>query len=65
MKTQNRVQDFFGEVFAEMRRITWPTRKEAVSYTITVIVFIVLTSAFLGGSDLIIQALLDKIILSK
>jgi preprotein translocase subunit SecE len=61
MKTQNQITDFFGEVFAEMKRITWPTQKEAMNYTLTVIIFILLASIFLLTADKIIQVLLDNI----
>ncbi|MDD4409443.1 MAG: preprotein translocase subunit SecE [Candidatus Pacebacteria bacterium] len=65
MKTQNQIKDFFGEVFAEMKRITWPTRKEALNFTFTVIVFILLASTFLGASDVIIRELLKKIVFNQ
>lgn len=65
MKTQSQIKDFFGNVLAEMKRITWPTRKEAINHTITVIVFILLASAFLGTADVIIQELLSKFVFKQ
>jgi len=63
MEKENKVKDFFNGVFAEMKRITWPTRKEAVNHTITVIVFILLASLFLGAMDIAIQQLLETFVL--
>lgn len=65
MNTKNKITDFFEEVFAELKRISWPTRKEAMNYTFTVIVFILIASTFLGLTDVILQALLNKLVLKQ
>lgn len=65
MTTKNKITDFFGEVFVEMKRITWPTQKEAFNYTVTVIIFILIASTFLGLTDVVIQALLNKFVLNQ
>lgn len=41
-----------GEVAAELRRVTWPTREETVRLTIIVIAVSVAIGAFLGLVDL-------------
>ena len=40
-----------SEVTAELRKVTWPTRKETVSSTIIVIVTTLVSSVFLGLFD--------------
>ena len=36
-----RLSRFFREVIAELRKVIWPTRKELVTYTTVVLVFVV------------------------
>jgi preprotein translocase subunit SecE len=52
---------FFTEVRNEMRRVTWPSRREVYATTVVVI----LTSAFFGvylwGLDLLISAVVNRI----
>jgi preprotein translocase subunit SecE len=54
-------QNFLTEVRNEMRRVTWPSRKEVYATTIVVI----LTSAFFGlylwGLDLLLNAIVTWI----
>ena len=40
-----------NEVAAELRKVTWPTRKETMASTIIVIVTTLVASAFLGVFD--------------
>ncbi|MBQ2661739.1 MAG: preprotein translocase subunit SecE [Clostridia bacterium] len=51
-KKQNKIAKFFKEVFGEVKKVTWPTPKELVSYTITVIVFIAIFAVVIGLLDL-------------
>lgn len=41
------------EVTAELKKVTWPTRKETMSATIIVVVTVIVASAFLGIFDAI------------
>ena len=56
-----RWREFFAEVRAEMKRVTWPGRKEVYATTVVVI----LTSAFFGlylfGVDLLLNAAVQQI----
>jgi preprotein translocase subunit SecE len=56
-----RTREFFAEVRAEMKRVTWPNRKEVYATTVVVI----LTSAFFGlylfGVDLALNAVVQQI----
>jgi len=42
---------FFGEVFSELRKVTWPTRQEASRLTMLVIAVAAAMGVFLGGFD--------------
>ena len=52
-KQQNRITRFFRETVGELRKVTWPTRREAINLTIVVLIVIALMSAFLGVLDFI------------
>ncbi len=45
------VQRFFQETIGELRKVSWPTRQEAIRLTEIVIVVIFLMAAVLGGLD--------------
>lgn len=52
-KKQNRITRFFRETVGELRKVTWPTRREAINLTIVVLIVIAIMSAFLGVLDFI------------
>ena len=43
--------DFFREVKVELKKVTWPTRKQTTGTTIVVIIFVFVVAAFLGIFD--------------
>jgi preprotein translocase subunit SecE len=47
-----RVGRFAREVISEMRKVLWPSRKELTTYTIVVIVFVVIMVALVAGLDI-------------
>ncbi|HBI03162.1 MAG TPA: preprotein translocase subunit SecE [Paenibacillaceae bacterium] len=52
---------FLKEVISEMRKVTWPTRKELVSYTIVVLTIVTLVAVFFAIIDLGLSQLLELI----
>ena len=46
-----RLRTFFGEVMAELKKTTWPSRKEVTGTTIVVIVAVLITAVFLFVVD--------------
>lgn len=58
----NKVRTFCQDVGAEMKKSTWPGRRELVESTIVVIVSIVLISVFIGISDKVLAVLLRLLI---
>ncbi len=51
---------FLAEVRAEVKRVTWPTRAEAMGGTAVVVVVVLIMALFLG----IVDAILSKIVQS-
>jgi len=52
-KQPNRVVRYFNETIGEMRKVTWPTRKDAIRLTVIVLIVTFSTSIFLGFLDFI------------
>jgi preprotein translocase subunit SecE len=48
----SRIGRFIREVIAELGKVIWPTRKELVTYTIVVIVFVSVMVALVAGMDI-------------
>ncbi|WP_068278006.1 preprotein translocase subunit SecE [Aldersonia kunmingensis] len=46
-----RLRKFLREVVAELRKVIWPNRKQMITYTSVVLVFVVVMVAFIGGLD--------------
>jgi len=53
-----RIKQFFKEFRVEMRKVTWPSRKEIVASTAVVLVVAFLVSFYLGLTDLLLSKLL-------
>jgi preprotein translocase subunit SecE len=52
-KQPNAIQRFYRETIGELRKVSWPTREEAVNLTTITLIVIVVMSAFLGTLDYI------------
>jgi preprotein translocase subunit SecE len=46
-----RLQNYIRDVLLELRKVTWPTRDELRGATITVIIFAIVCSVFVGVVD--------------
>jgi len=42
---------FVKDVIVELKKVTWPSRKNLISYTIAVIVFVIIMMAVIYGID--------------
>ena len=49
----NRIQRFYHETVGELRKVSWPTRQEAINLTIIVLIVTFSMSALLGVLDFI------------
>lgn len=47
----SKIIQFFREVKAEMSKVIWPSRRDTVRYTATVIAFSLAMAAVLGAAD--------------
>ncbi|RCV55576.1 preprotein translocase subunit SecE [Marinitenerispora sediminis] len=44
---------FTKQVVGELRKVRWPTRRELITYTIVVIVFVVIMVGYVYGLDVL------------
>ncbi|MFW0795380.1 preprotein translocase subunit SecE [Gordonia sp. CPCC 205515] len=47
-----RIWTFLKQVVAELKKVIWPTRREMITYTIVVLIFVIVMTAFISGIDL-------------
>jgi preprotein translocase subunit SecE len=52
---------FVREIISEMRKVLWPSRNELVTYTIVVIIFVVIMIAIVAGLDIGFAKLVLKV----
>jgi len=50
-KKSNPIQSYFRETVGELRKVSWPTRREALQLTGLVIVVMLVVGAILGLTD--------------
>lgn len=53
---------FFKDMKSELKKVTWPNRKELTSYTVAVIVFCLIMAAVIGVVDYGLTRLMNIII---
>ncbi len=53
-----KIRTFFSEVGTELRKVSWPTRRETVNVTVAVVVLMLILGAFLA----IVDGLLAKMV---
>ena len=58
----NKLLNYFKETRLEMKKVNWPTRREATRFTLTVILVSLAVSAVLGAFDFIFHFVLTLLI---
>jgi preprotein translocase subunit SecE len=58
----NMVRHFLNEAKVELKKVTWPTRKELLSTTAVVIILVLLIAFFLGIVDLGLVKIIRNVI---
>lgn len=52
----------FKNMFFELKKVTWPTKKEMINYCVVVFIFMVAMGIVIGLFDLGVGALVDLIV---
>jgi preprotein translocase subunit SecE len=55
-------RQFLKEVRQELRKVDWPTRKELVTYTIVVLVTVIVMGSLIFGMDYVFQRAIFNVI---
>jgi len=53
-------REYFSDIRSEMRRVTWPNRKQVESTTVVVILSVFLFAAYFAVLDKILQATVQR-----
>ncbi len=56
------VFSFFGEVFSEMKKVTWPSRQETTRLTMLVLAVSIAIGAMLGVLDFLYTTISDQVL---
>ena len=65
IKTMNiaqKINTFLKEVYVELRRVSWLSRKDVLRYTLIVLAFSAAVAAFLGGLDFIFSEIIKRLV---
>ncbi|MBN2223191.1 MAG: preprotein translocase subunit SecE [Deltaproteobacteria bacterium] len=63
-ETWEKILQFFREVRVEIKKVTWPTRKETLASTVVVLITTFVISAFLGVVDFLLSSGVELILKS-
>ncbi len=63
MSIVNSIKNYFIGSYAEMKKVTWPTKKQTINYSLLVIGFTLGTAALLGALDYIFSLGINKLII--
>jgi len=58
----NQAIQFLKEVYYELRKVTWLSRKEMIASTLVVVVLVILIAIFVGLFDFFLSQILDIIL---
>lgn len=61
-KKENRIKRWWRETVGELRKVTWPTPREALRLTKIVILVMLIMGAVLGGLDFIFTKLIGFVL---
>ena len=53
---------YIRATLAELRQVSWPSRREAISYTILVIVISTIVALYVGAFDYLFSQAVNKLI---
>ena len=53
-----KIQEFFREVKIELKKVTWPSRKETIASTVVVLITVLISAVFLGLVDFILSKII-------
>jgi preprotein translocase subunit SecE len=61
-ETWEKILQFFREVRVEIKKVTWPTRKETLASTVVVLITTFIIAAFLGAVDFLLSSGVERLL---
>jgi preprotein translocase subunit SecE len=61
-KWADQSREFLGEVQVEFKKVTWPTQKETVAGTVSVVVVVAIVAVALGLVDYALSSLMTLVL---
>ena len=58
----NQSREFLGEVRSEFKKVTWPSERETVAGTVSVVVVVAIIGAALAGIDFLLSKVMQAIL---
>jgi preprotein translocase subunit SecE len=58
----NQLTKYIRATIAELRQVSWPTRQEAITYTVLVIVISTIVALYVGAFDYLFSRAVDLIV---
>lgn len=59
---QGKISNFFKGVRSELKKVSWPTRKELINYTLVVVVVVTIMTLVVWGLDLAFHGLFSTFV---
>jgi preprotein translocase subunit SecE len=60
-----KAKEFLTDVAVEVKKVTWPSKKEAIGGTMVVLVLVFIMAIYLGLVDTILSKIVESLIRAK
>jgi preprotein translocase subunit SecE len=58
MELFNQLMQFFREAYAELKKVSWLSRKEAIASTLVVVILVIIIAIYVGFTDFVLARVL-------
>jgi len=58
----NNIKKYINQVVAELKKVSWPTKKQTIDKTVLVIIVSIIVAGYIGGLDLLLQGIMKALI---
>ncbi len=65
LSAKDRVVLYLKESYFELRKVVWPTRKQAIQHTIMVIIFSAVIAIVLGALDILFSLGIQEVLIPR
>lgn len=62
MNVATKIKDYFHGAYSEARKVTWPTRKQTITYSIVVVAMTIGVAVFFAVVDQVLNLGLEQLL---